>query len=174
MGWCLTQYRLSRALWLSSIDSSCWEEESRYYLSAISVSKSFWEDKDGLLVVSSSVFLFFSGGRAEGSLTVPTLSLPNLLIGNFGLACGLICLGIEMIDSVFGSMTKDRDCGCTIPWSALSPTWGSPETESEPEPEIEIWGNTWRGVDTPTCVDWSTGGWGTGWTCWACMTGRCI
>ena len=36
-----------------------------------------------------------------------------------------MCEGIDMFDSVVGSMTWVRGCGFTTPWSALTPIWGS-------------------------------------------------
>ena len=74
-----------------------------------------------------------------GSLTFPTLSLLCLLMGSF---CPMV-EGIEVFDTLFGSMTWVRGCGSTTPWSALSPTWGSVT------PVSEIEGNTCSGVEDP-------------------------
>ena len=49
------------------------------------------------------------------SLTFDWKFLSSLRIGN------------DRFNFVFGSMTWDRNCGSTTPWSPLSPTWGLPE-----------------------------------------------
>ena len=56
----------------SSMDTPCWESGSRDSLIVVFNSVSFWEDKDGLTVASVSIHLYFSGGRAVGSLTINT------------------------------------------------------------------------------------------------------
>ena len=49
-----------------------------------------------------------------------TLSLIFFLIGSFD----MVCEGIDMFNSVFGSMTWVRGYGSTTPWSVLVHTWG--------------------------------------------------
>ena len=103
----------------SSMDTPCWESGSRDSLIAVFNSVSFWEDTDGLTVASVSIHLYFSGGRAVGSLTINTSLFtascavspsPTWLDRDF-LFRGSVDVKVSVC--VFGPMTWDKDCWCS-------------------------------------------------------------
>ena len=95
------------------------ESGSRDSLIVVFNSVSFWKDTDGLTVASVLIHLYFSGGRAVGTLTINTSLFtascavspsPTWIDKDFLFR---VSVDVKVSVCVFGPMTWDKDCWCS-------------------------------------------------------------